>query len=527
MKSIRHSCLRLQQGEQDQIYEIEIVAALSATASDLYLVNIRHGRYGKPLREGSKTPQPVSLSEAEALFYDAGLAKIRQGYRVVAGGDLWAEAVAENIQASRTSVDLPVRQQLAYQKFLQYRVELFDPCFIRSIWRLGELDAQQAIPDLLALLTSLELDEVDDTLIYTLIWALGRLHAKAALPAIQAILEAESTLSHVRRMAVLAIWQINPDPQWLEAQYQQLPMALRTLAEVGGMAERANQLLLWARTQKTDMTTADDWNEVWFAILYLQAKQNKALRQALLHLCHSSDSSALGLWQHGSFWLWRMFFKAAEFMLDPEWLAVLIITLETSDRALPEQKTWQYLRRRSWRLLRRLGELERPEYVAIATALLQQYDDKDGEPYTLVRYRFTDHKGHYHSQKHCQFPAFAKHTALNQILYRHSKQYRPFFEVSKGWYQCSEQVDEQRPEAFAALWDAQPQAFIDCLQGSRFTAAHQFALRGLSENMAFTSQVAAEDWVSVVCGPIAISTIFAWERLENVVLQPSNHQCSS
>ena len=64
MRLVKQSILYFKEGNSDKAYEID----LCDVGNDKYVVNFRYGRRNAKLKEGSKTPSPVSLAEAEKIF---------------------------------------------------------------------------------------------------------------------------------------------------------------------------------------------------------------------------------------------------------------------------------------------------------------------------------------------------------------------------------------------------------------------------------------------------------------------------
>ena len=64
MRLIKQTTLYFKEGNSDKVYVIE----LCETGGDKFVVNFRYGRRNTPLKEGTKTPMPVSLQEAERIF---------------------------------------------------------------------------------------------------------------------------------------------------------------------------------------------------------------------------------------------------------------------------------------------------------------------------------------------------------------------------------------------------------------------------------------------------------------------------
>ncbi|MGB1258268.1 MAG: hypothetical protein ACPG51_20510, partial [Thiolinea sp.] len=420
MKKIRHSSLRLQQGNTDKVYEVEIVERHSRN-DERYLVNFRHGRYGAYLQEGSKTRSPVLFAEAEQLYNSVIVAQINKGFVVVSGDNPLPDTATEtqnsqqvvqpalSVQSSNEdSSAISARQQAVFRKFMQHRAAHkthdYQRCS-RQIWRLGELEMTEAVPALteeLEKAMALREPNADQLIrLYSLIWSLGRCGGGRARPLLQELSVAEGKPPHIRRMAAHAHYHLLPQSEQQEALthlYRALPDSLRTLlsgfteGDTELVSHQAEQLLDWAQQHKANQPEISDQSESCFLTLYLQAKTSSGLRSVLLELCRTAPL------EFGSVWLLRLFFKLAEFECDAEMLGILIPRFDASaarqynwHQQPYEQKTYQrttrdYFKRRGWRLLRRLGELGRADYVAIASAVLQQYDDKDSQPQTIRRY---------------------------------------------------------------------------------------------------------------------------------------------
>lgn len=78
MKNIR-MCpsihLEFQEGTSDKEYNASI-----QEMRDGYVVNFSYGRRGGTLKEGTKTPSPVSYSEAQAIYEELVASKQKKGY---------------------------------------------------------------------------------------------------------------------------------------------------------------------------------------------------------------------------------------------------------------------------------------------------------------------------------------------------------------------------------------------------------------------------------------------------------------
>src|SRR5436309_2700879 len=62
---VRRARLEFRQGNSDEVYEIDL-----EPSGSLFVVNFRYGRRGGVLRRGTRTPSPVTRTEADTLFDD-------------------------------------------------------------------------------------------------------------------------------------------------------------------------------------------------------------------------------------------------------------------------------------------------------------------------------------------------------------------------------------------------------------------------------------------------------------------------
>ncbi len=76
MRLQQQETLYFQNTKSDKIYQVD----LCEVTGGMYLVNFRYGRRGKPLREGTKTDQPVALAAAQNIFDKLVAEKTKKGY---------------------------------------------------------------------------------------------------------------------------------------------------------------------------------------------------------------------------------------------------------------------------------------------------------------------------------------------------------------------------------------------------------------------------------------------------------------
>lgn len=96
--NVKQITLHCQQGSSDKIYMVQIVAAPGGAG---YVVNFQYGRRGSHLNTGTKTPNPVSLMQAETIFDKLVREKKAKGYLEVS---VTAAPAPQIIPQSTTSV---------------------------------------------------------------------------------------------------------------------------------------------------------------------------------------------------------------------------------------------------------------------------------------------------------------------------------------------------------------------------------------------------------------------------------------
>ncbi|MGL5875790.1 MAG: WGR domain-containing protein [Xenococcaceae cyanobacterium] len=158
MKLVKRTTLQFQEGTSDKVYEVDL-----CLMGDLYTVNFRYGRRGSNLKEGTKTTQPVSLSQAQRVFDGLVAEKVKKGYRDI--NNISSQPSASPvINVSTTSSDprhQTILNRLANRNENKWKLE-------RVIWRAGELKIKEATPFLVELIGSG--DAMRD---YCIAWALG------------------------------------------------------------------------------------------------------------------------------------------------------------------------------------------------------------------------------------------------------------------------------------------------------------------------------------------------------------------
>src|SRR5262245_43447567 len=83
MRVVEPARLGFREGKSDKVYEVDLVEVTTGQ----YVVNFRFGRRGSSLRDGTKTPLPVSLDKARAVFAALVAEKTKGGYKPLTGDE--------------------------------------------------------------------------------------------------------------------------------------------------------------------------------------------------------------------------------------------------------------------------------------------------------------------------------------------------------------------------------------------------------------------------------------------------------
>ncbi len=423
----------------------------------------------------------------------------------------------------------------------------------RVIWRAGELGLQAAAPLLIQLLGTNPLQH-PPLRTYSLAWALGRCGDPAAIGPLERLYEACQTAEYqpTRRIALAALFKLLTPQQaeaWRLRLLQALPSALQQLATIGPATAFAEALGAWLPTVS---------GETALAIDQLYQINSAQIRPALLEVLRTAP------FQPPYFQCLRHIFKLAEYNQDSEAFGILAHRFEqeetgyrandwmiqiTGGRSIQRysnqrynhqtrrwdrdenpafaealsgpnaqaafgEKTKEYLRRRIWRSLQRLGDLADPGYVPLATTLLLQYSDDDAQDIRANTYYRWDQNWRRVESGKATWDQYAGYLTFNHILYTHSPRYR-YKSGQKAWrcygdYLPGQPAPSQREEAFPALWEQQPDYLLRLLVESRCLPVHEFAVKALGACREFCDCLPLEALVQLLRQPYAITAEFAF-----------------
>jgi len=363
MRLHQQETLYFQDAKSDKVYEVD----LCEVNGGKYLVNFRYGRRGKPLREGTKTNQPVDLASAEKIFEKLVAEKKKKGY---SGSGIAAPVAATPPPPVDTSVSTdepepvtPYKFQLnparkaaiinSIQEILNkigntggpakpgsvwgtFKEILRGPAEAKSetpdndkitsnfprsnsgrtierlVWRVGELRIKDAIP----LLLNINPAKKDKLLTYNLIWAIGRCgdpRGMSKLEAIRQVLPSNNALYPLIKEAQVALMAKAEQKELIGFIVDTLPDATKSI--INNEQKLVKLLVQVGQNGKTARENIGN--------LYLIAKFNKVVRNALFYFVSQVPFNGGGFFK-----AFRQLFKAAEFRADAEMFGLMAYRIQ-------------------------------------------------------------------------------------------------------------------------------------------------------------------------------------------------------
>jgi hypothetical protein len=413
MRLIKQSFLYFKEGNSDKVYEIDLCDA----GNDKYVVNFRYGKRGSQLKEGSKTPVPVSLEAAEKIYDTVETEKLNKGYTTSSSGvsDIPPKTAftldTTNLLINTNWMGMPPSRNKAILQRLHSAVNgtagnaKFKWKLSRIIWKAGEYKIQEAAVYIIKLLGSgAQLHQ------YCCTWALVRCfdNSPETITALKAIYTTHP-LAGISKIAGAGLVKnlTGIEKETALAHYiNRLPEDLKkTVAAESGL--ELNKLLQLRIVQQQP-------NYNWLEDLYIIATEKKWISSSVKKYLEEIPLRP-NYFKHV-----RAIFKLAELLDDFEITGLLACRFEREEEMfrhnisaanaandevfVPEIEEWvklqkefkksssrlAYSQKTRWyfngRVLRRLqlaGKRDDMDYVKMATAL-------------LIGYRFTkDFKAHY------------------------------------------------------------------------------------------------------------------------------------
>ncbi len=471
MKVIKKITLHYQDDRSDKIYEVDLFEVREGQ----YMVNFHYGRRGSQLRNGIKTNGYVSLAEAEKVFNQLVQEKIKGGYRDISGVPL---------NSLPKTTEIPSQNHLRKQAILEHLArEKTSRPLERIIWRAGELKIAEATPMLINFIgTGTDLTD------YCIAWSLGWCAEKDALPALIRLYENPATSEFVSRIAFEAILKLSEEETRAELQTEMiefLSSELRDLARHGSAEKFEQEFNQRLREGKS-----------FSDIKRLYQIDNEYVRPALLNFLRTAP------FQENFFQPIRHIFKMAEYRRDAEVFGILTYRFDkekenTAGERVYTEKTRNYLRKRIWRTLEKLGTDNDIEYINLAVGIFLQYSDADGIYYSEPEKKFI----------HCLILCYILYTNHSRYyLYPHRLKW-----TFSGYFQRTNKEMKQRGEAFPELWEQHPEILVKLLLESNCQAVHIFAVRVLEACPRFYTRLDIKTLIEFIKKPYEVTARFGFE----------------
>jgi hypothetical protein len=525
MNRVRSARLFFREGKSDKVYEVDLCDLGSRSGEARYLVNFRYGRRGGTLREGTKTKVPVSLEAANKLFDSVVVSKTNKGYRLAEDENPLDSPPPAITLSTVDSTDNHRRDQIILDRLAAAQQKGLTPGEVkRVVWRAGELALRPAAAPIGQLV-----GQDDDLLDYCIAWSLGRCGDTTLLPVLDTLRQryGEHYVGAMAREAQLALLDQTGRDAILGQIRAALPEFLRNAIETGQVTETlsALELLIQKPSEETIDTLID---------LYALALDNTTLHQALLQLI------ALLKPKPNRFKAIRRLFKMAEFRQDARLYGAITHLLDVTspyfrapeygDNAVDpaskrylsvsdeykkrtpafaySNRTRDYLRRRSWRTLRRLASFDSEQYVAHAMEILLAAEDSDARPQQVIQYYSYELRS-YVSRT---YDRYSHLFTFNHILNQNNPRIR-LSGSGRHWLIDTSvaEVAEFRSEAYPEHWDRSPQALLRLLTQSHCDAVHTFAVRALKPNREFVGNIGSEAASRMLSMPYETTARFALE----------------
>ncbi len=416
----------------------------------------------------------------------------------------------------------------------------------RTIWRVGELGLEQSIPTLTRIAQDKALEPVEK---YSIVWSLGFMKSHDSLELVKQL---ENSAEHVdielRRICMEVRHDLTPEDekQQLQEHYKSLlPDEILDALKTGNAQSLLDATLEYLRKKHQKMQDQDGpaWyyynfrrnerknisvsdrpvTDLILETLAILATDLPFVRNALLLFVQ--QARLVGIPNIAAF---KSLWKIAEYRCDTELFAALVYRLENTKHEIPSyywdeygygrgmKSSVPYLARRSWRFIRRMGEIGDKHYINFAKAILLSMHDKDGKEQrteTYSEYRWNQSTRNYdrHSWT-TTFGEYSNYLTFGYILYLNSNRYSK--SNTNHWVIKNESATDRRAEAFPELWDQHPDDLLNLLRKSQCAPVHRFAARALKDNKEYLKTISLDEWFSFIESKYEDTALLALEALK-------------
>ena len=495
MRVVRAARLHLKEGASDKVYEVDLVENDAVAAPERFLVNIRYGRRGTILREGSKTAQPITADAAAKVFDSVVVAKVNAGYRRI---DPAASFPGPTVEAESREDGTPAegRDGILLARLASCRRGLWpEKDRERLLWRIGQLRIAQAEPDLVAMVR----DVGPAGASYALVWALARAVGGKAAPILEAV-AAETGSVVIRDLARFAL--VSPlmgAQRRSSGEEADLPEAVARPARAGDADGLVAALTALARAKPLAVGPAlvalgrcvqDDavlHAGLCAALPHLPARPPYliGLRRLFKHAEMADDAGLFGATALRLETAKAMYKSGDPLVYSAELRRQFVVRDERggSDARIGlSSATSLYLKRRVWRALRKRGEVGDPAFAEMAAGLLLRVRPEDLGPRTVSTLWRRQANGTWGREPRLRGP-LATQWAASHLLFRHAPQARPRSGSATFFLDADTDLDS-RDEAFPDLWSARPDLALRLATEGRIEPVAMLGLRVLRADTA-------------------------------------------
>ncbi|MCW3092206.1 MAG: hypothetical protein JWP81_3275 [Ferruginibacter sp.] len=445
MRLLKQSLLYFKEGNSDKVYEID----LCDVGNDKYVVNFRYGRRGAQLKEGCKTPVPVTIADAEKVYDSLETEKLTKGYTTSETGEpiLPIKATytldAQHITLNNDWAVLPAGRNKAILQRLHNAVngtssiERFPWKLSRVVWKAGEYKIKEAAPYIIKLF-----NKGNQLHQYCCTWTLARCSkdAAASIAALQSIYIAHPAASIVKIAGAALINKLTgiEKERHLDHYVNRLPEQFRNLVaseDVSGLNQLIQERIA---QQQPNYNWLEDLYIIAIDKRWIRKSVNKVLQQIPLrpnYFRHIrsvfklsellDDFEIMGMLacrfeRENEMFSYSISFASAansEVYVPEieEWVKVQKELKKATSRLAYSQKTRWYFHGRILRNLRLLGKNNDLDYVKLATALLVGYKYKEDFRQHYSTQNYVYERGNYQRVEN-KFLQNAQAVFLHQVL---------------------------------------------------------------------------------------------------------------
>jgi len=187
-------------------------------------------------------------------------------------------------------------------------------------------------------------------------------------------------------------------------------------------------------------------------------------------------------------------------------------------------KTRDYFRARTWRYLKRLGEIGHPRFCEMATGVLLPFTESQGTQarQTDIRDWHVDEQGEWHHVVVMSkgYGPFSTYIAFNHLLHENSTDYN-LSPSRRAWLDAEstftglEWFESPRSEAWPELWDEQPALLVGLINHSCCELVQRFTSRALFDNKEYWPNISFNDLQSWLKKPYSVTASLAMHILQS------------